>query len=297
MADKAVDALIAKRSKRSVLKLKLLKVRSRVGSRTIYAFEGRDDRKVFGRWIFRVAEGREYEPFVGDGKRQARQISEIIEHDRAGIGELFVFVDRDFDDLDGFEAIDFVFCTCRYSIENYLVCRSVLDLGLRDDFGLEGFPSLRQRILDQFEADYSTFLDLMTEANWRLFVAKKCGIKRLSVPKNVEGFVSVQVANVVPRPCDLSKLIELEREPSNAEEKDWRQAFSELNAYTRYRGKFAFSFFNKWIASLRQELIGGQSDLVYDEDLTDIAINDVGLIAFSARSPMPDGLRAFLEGH
>ena len=67
-------------------------------------FEGDDDKIVYGQWIRRVRPTLRYEPFPCGGKKEVRELKNALARDLAHLDDgVFFFVDRDFNDLLGFE--------------------------------------------------------------------------------------------------------------------------------------------------------------------------------------------------
>jgi Protein of unknown function (DUF4435) len=72
----------------------------------LLAFEGDDDKIVYGQWIRRIRPGLRYEPFPCGGKREAKELKNALGRDLAQLGEnVFFLVDRDYDDLTGFKSL------------------------------------------------------------------------------------------------------------------------------------------------------------------------------------------------
>jgi hypothetical protein len=104
-----------------VLKAKLITLRSDLPGVIFLAFEGDDDKIIYGQWIRRIRPALRYEPFPCGGKKEARELRNALRRDLARLGEsMFFFVDRDYDDLRGFDGSDGVFMTDTYAVENCL---------------------------------------------------------------------------------------------------------------------------------------------------------------------------------
>ena len=184
----------------AVLKAKLITLRSDLPEAIVLVFEGDDDKIIYGQWIRRLRPGLRYEPFPCGGKKEARGLKNTLLRDLNGLGERTYFVvDRDFDDLIGFDGIDAVFMTDMYSIENYLVSSEVLGELLRDEFPCHARPDVREEIIKVFERDYARFLELTSSVNRRIFVARQIPLeltKRL--PTSLRDLAIVEIANVGP---------------------------------------------------------------------------------------------------
>ena len=142
-----------------VLKAKLVSLRSDLPDAVVLAFEGDDDKIVYGQWIRRVRPQLRYEPFPCGGKREARELKNALGRDLAQLGDnVFFLVDRDYDDLVGFNSIDKMFVTDMYAVENYIVDDEVLEELLRDEFPCHAKPDVRRLIVEVFRKDYKDFL-------------------------------------------------------------------------------------------------------------------------------------------
>jgi hypothetical protein len=127
----------------------------------VFAFEGDDDKIVYGQWIRRLFPRLHYEPFPCGGKKGVKALKNSLHKDLTGQERnVLFFVDRDYDDLAGFESQSGVFMTDAYSVENYLVTPRVVGELLRDEFPCHARPDLRQKIARIFVDDYAKFLSL-----------------------------------------------------------------------------------------------------------------------------------------
>lgn len=280
----------------SVLKLRLLKLRSAAKESNIFVFEGPDDRAVYSRWIMRANPTASYEPFVCNGKREARKLSKILDRDVSGLTNVYIFVDRDFDDLEYFQYLDAVFVTDRYSIENYMIDEQVLERILRDDVGVAINPALRAKIMTTFCSDINAFCSSATSINFRIFIEKRCRIRRHCDPdESVSNFVEIQLGSVVPKSVCVYDFHRLDWEPNPATAKILWNEFSDFDPRCRYRGKFIWNFFKKWVDLLIKDLRSGASIFLTDSSKIE-GLKGVtpSLVALSSHSPMPEGLQAFL---
>ncbi|MFI8666948.1 DUF4435 domain-containing protein [Qipengyuania sp. NPDC077410] len=295
MEDVLVRRLKAKKDSLAVTQLQLLKFRSVSGTAPIFVFEGVTDRRVWGQWIFRADHNLKYEPYVCDGKREARKISKVLKRLVGNAGQFRIFVDRDFDDLDGFEAKEYCFYTDRYSIENYLVSGDLIERILRDDFGCGGKPALRQTIADQLAIDFKAFIELMAQINCRLYVAKKCNISRVAIlPKGLNEVIDIDFSAVTPKNYRLEVQVDLYREPSFMAAKYLEAEFGQLDGTIRYRGKFVAQFLTKWFEGLFSRFRDNRTPFSENADIN--ARNpEINIALLASRSDMPEGLHAFLD--
>ena len=217
-----IDNLRAARGRSSVIKMRFVTLKGASGDRPILAFEGDDDKIVYGRWIARINHLLRYEVFVCNGKRGVAELKSMLDRDLGSLNEaVYYFVDRDFNDLDEFDALidDTVYMTPSYSFENYLVSAHVLDAVLRDDFPLHGCPHIRQRLLNLFDELYRGFLYLTGEFNWRLFIARKNSIPLLAKPPaRLASYATVELRSVSVGTGTANEQVQLSRPPTVGEE-------------------------------------------------------------------------------
>lgn len=295
MSEQLIELMRSKRDVASVLRLRFLKFRGNCSAAPIFAFEGVDDRTVWSRWIFRVAPFMVFEPFICEGKREARKLSNLLETDRGGMGDVKIFVDRDFDDLDGFGALDRVFATDRYSFENYFIERDLLDLCLRDDLGCNGLPDLRETVLNKFFSDLKSYCDLSSPFNRRLFVSARCGISRQErLAKITNEIATIEIDKISSAGNLPSEVIKLRQEPSLQAFHSLEPDFSKLDPIRRYRGKDLLGFLMKWFSKLQEAIRGGDQRFPAVESVEQPRFHHLTIHALASRSPIPNGLQAFL---
>ena len=295
--DPYVAAQIAAKTHSPVAKVKLLNMRSAYPTGLILAVEGNDDKVVFSHWIARVAPGLEYEFLVCGGKREVRRLKNALHRDLNGLSkDVKLIVDRDFDDLSGFDDISDVLALERYSIENFLAESSVIDLTLRVAFPCDGQPALRSSICAMFAEDYANFLHASRAMNRRIFVGRRLArpIDDL-IPRTIDSMAAIALGSVQAIEYDPEEMIPF----PDCENEDLLTQLSEefdaLDPAHRYRGKFAIKFLTKWLEQLAREfrdpklglfgLLGGEDRINHQEFA-------LGLLA--SRSSVPTGLAAFL---
>ncbi|MEN8516064.1 DUF4435 domain-containing protein [Burkholderia sp. RS02] len=263
----------------------------------IFSYEGRDDKIAYDHWVRRIDGELKYEPYVSETKHANLQLFDSLRRDLTGLGDrVYFFVDRDFDDIQGRVPHDKLFMTDRYSIENYLVCDKLLDELLKIEFHCNGYLAARTKIIDIFKIAYEKFLTVTKELNFRIFLAAREKIKRiedLPMGINVIADVSLNGVTAIDRP--IHEIVKLEREPTDEEAARWRGEFEALEPTERYRGKFALSFFVKWLTLLRQDRLANPSVCFGDVPLPDYGVK--GNFSFDSlvpRAACPSGLSAFL---
>jgi hypothetical protein len=298
MVDQYVLSQIQAREVSSVIKTKLLQVRSQYPVGIILAVEGDDDKCVYSCWVGRVRPLLCYEFLVCGGKRQVRNLKNALINDRANLGsEVVCIVDRDFDDLSGFLNTDAVLMLDRYSIENFLVDRAVLDTSLSVAYPCNGKPSLREGICQLFEADYDEFLRQTYELNRTIYIGRrlKMDLDKL-ISDSIHRVVSIELGAVTRVDHDIREILALPRLPTPDEELALSEEFAQLNPRYRYRGKFALKFLIKWLDKLAEEFRSPKLGLFGLLSANDgkIQHRELNLGAFASRSTIPFGLETFL---
>lgn len=292
-----VKGLVAARDNRSVLKFRLLAYRASCAETMIFAFEGDDDKVVFSHWIRRISPDLTFEPFVCGGKRGSKVLSHILYEDENDLKNcVAIFVDRDFDDLDKFAVIPWLFMTDRYAIENYLVDPDVLEQILRDLFPLDGEPEMRASIVTHFRHIYSDFLDITRDANLRLYIAAKQSIPRdPSFAPRLAHLVNFSLYEISKADGDIAGVLPLSREPTKDEITDFEPQFAALEPFSRYRGKFAYMFFRAFLSGLGRACRDGCPKFFGGVPRSNVRESEMGLGGFASKSPLPDCLDHFIQ--
>lgn len=299
--DSAASALIAAmreaRDVPAVMKSRLAALRAVDPDVYVIAFEGIDDKTVYYHWIKQIAAFFVYEPFVCKGKTKVLQFKKMLEQDLGGLNYRVLYViDRDFDDLSGYDDAEEIFMTEAYSFENYLVNEHVLDELLKNELHCHSEPACRTEVRQLFKTLYSDFLNATEHLNFRIFVAQKCGIRRAQdLPKTLSKIATVSLTSVTPVQEPVCAQVVLDREPTDEELKKLRAEFVVLNPKDRYRGKFALMFFCKWLGLLATDRNDASSSLFKGLDCDGlIAKRQFTLDSLAARAPHPPGLREFV---
>jgi hypothetical protein len=282
-----------------VLKAKLVSLRSDLPDAVVLAFEGDDDKIVYGQWIRRVRPQLRYEPFPCGGKREARELKNALGRDLAQLGDnVFFLVDRDYDDLVGFNSIDKMFVTDMYAVENYIVDDEVLEELLRDEFPCHAKPDVRRLIVEVFRKDYKDFLRHTVAINERLYLARRLEIRLTKrLPTSLRLLAEVEIGNVTSVGTKPEELVLCEREPTPEEVTEFTKEFKELDPNLRYRGKFAVKFFHEWLRKLSQEYLAGESG-AFGRRMPEGVIRRAEFVLsnFASKSRLPSELATFING-
>ncbi|WIY52169.1 DUF4435 domain-containing protein [Devosia sp. YIM 151766] len=293
-----IDELKSSRANPSVLKIGLISLRSMIPNTPIFVFEGNDDKIVYFTWISRLRPGLKYEPFPCSGKRQTLQLRRAVEADMNNLGEnVFFFIDRDFDDLQGHPCGDATYMTEFYSIENYLVTENALREFLKNEFHCHSRPDIRDPIVIIFSGVYDRFLAVSKDVNFRLFVGKRLGLKlKTHVPDRIQDVALVGLSEVTPPTKNATEIVQFETEPSVEVLASMREEFEMLVPAERYRGKFAYWFFERWLSLLADDY--SNDNTAHFGALTPpkakVRRSEIVLTSFAAKSDAPNGLAEFL---
>ena len=296
-ASALIESMRDAREVPAVMKSQLAALRAVDPEVCVIAFEGIDDKTVYYHWIKQIVPKFVYELFVCKGKAKVLQFKKMLEQDLGELskGVLYV-IDRDFDDLCGHQSAEELFMTQTYSFENYLVNESVLDELLKNELHCHAEPICREGVRQLFLKQYSEFLSITKDINFRVFVAKKCRIQReKDLPNSLSRVATVSLSSVTPAQEPVCTQVILAREPTAAEYAEMDEEFANLNPKERYRGKFALRFLGHWLGLLAKDRNNASSTLFMGVDRDGlVARQQFPLDSLAARAPHPPGLREFL---
>lgn len=292
----SVEALRRNRKSPAVLKTLIINVRSREKFKPIFVFEGADDVGPYCAWIGRCNNSITFEPLPANGKDQVllcrHNLSSSDDALRTGV---YFFVDRDFDDLKGFEKGSDIFMTEAYSIENYLVSKQVFESILVDEFKCAG-ESI-DCALSLFSSIMGTFFEVMSEPNQRIFFARRLSIAmKGGIEEQIKKYVTIELeaVKVLASKDVLKLLIPLEREPSPKEVASLTLEFVELEPALRHRGKFVLAFFYKWLELLADERIKPKQKIFTYSLRPHFSAQQLSMRSLATRSDLPRGLADFI---
>jgi len=295
--DQYLEKMKAARDRTAVLKTTLAEIRSGAPKSFVFAFEGVDDKIVYSRWLSRIRPDINYEPLPCNSKRNVLRLRELCKKDRTNIGVgVFYFVDRDFDDLEGFGGDSNTFMTDRYSVENYLISQAILGDIITNEFHCHAKLNVRRRICELFDTVYDSFLNLLRPVNERIFLARRLKIGIVpAIPDKIGKIAVIQLA-AVSMVASAEQLIVLDQEPDPNSLSVLIDEFSNLDPKKRYRGKFALRFLLKWLELLAEEYSFRRTGIFDGVDKAyNVRVSEISLGALAARSDLPLGLRAFLH--
>ena len=238
-----------------------------------------------------------YEPVVAEGKRNVLEVRQMLVRDLTGMFEKVYFVvDRDFDDLQGEEPSESLFCTDRYAIENYLVEQGVVDNILCDNFHCHGDREQRRLIVAGFVSSLQDFNNLCKDVNERLFYARRLGIRLVSGVPEMSPHIRVQLSACTAATGKTCKeILPLVREPLPEEIAGLAEEFAAFQPQLRYRGKFLMEFFKKWLRLLAEDSSANSGQLFRQPVRPNVDSNVLSIGTFALHSPIPEGMREFVQ--
>jgi hypothetical protein len=141
-------------------------------------------------------------------------------------------------------------------------------------------------------------LFITREINRRIFLGRKIGADiDNAIPSGIGQIAVVSLREVLPCDGEAALLIPFPVEVDEGVVADILSEFEGLDPRTRYRGKFALKFFNSWTTLLTREFQKNEVGLfkLAAGDGGKVRSGELGIGALAAKSPMPEGLQAFLR--
>jgi hypothetical protein len=288
-----VQQLRESRKSPSVLKHRLISVRSVRPDVLVFIFEGLEDVGIYETWIARTQARPTYEAIPGNGKEQLLGLRDhLLTADPKLLYRVHFFVDCDFDPYN--DPDDHLFTLDAYSAENYLCSSESLESILADEFRCAGSPMERQRIIQKFEQVREEFKQHAKQVNLGLFLARRHGIKVIRKPEDACEIAKIQLESIICAYNDVGEVLELASEIEQSVVQELEEEFRDLSALRAQRGKYVLSMFLHWLKALaadrRREL----------PSLFDHALSLPGepwklqLRRLASLSPLPQGLDQFV---
>lgn len=292
-----VGRLIASRRSTAVLKLELLRLRSEVPIRPIFAFEGDGDKAVYHQWVRVIEPGLRYEAFTCGGKRYVLELKGVVDRDLGELSRnLYFFIDHDFDGLRGYSPSPAIFVTDAYSIENYLVEEVILESILDCEFHCNGYPLVRAQICEAFLRLYDKFLVVSKDLNRRIFWARMSGTEIVGgIPDKISSYIKVSLDDVCLTGKHLQEFIIMATEPTEGELAAIDAQFDRVVSRSGYRGKFAMCFFLTWLELLAGERRTPVKGTFSPLKSKKVRIHEICMSLFASRSAPPDKLSEFIQ--
>lgn len=296
--DPTVKALVEARERPAVIKLSFLSFKTKNPDKNIITVEGDDDKIVYSNWISRCHPEIEYEFFTCGGKRAIRQLKNLLLEDKGNAGEnVYFIVDRDYDDLKGFNCTNNVFMLEGYSFENYLVTAEAIDHIVKVGFPLRMTTETREMLCHKFQDDFIRFMDIASIWNRNIFISRCSSIDiDKIIPSGLTKIATVKIGeitvgshnaeDVIPRPPSLSQ----------ADVDLLVSEFETLEPSTRHRGKFIFKFFRAWLDCLAAACRNRDVHIFAHTEFLEgsVRVDTYSLSALAVRSPLPNGFSEFI---
>ncbi|SOE91200.1 Protein of unknown function [Caballeronia arationis] len=300
MSDSLIDRAREGRKSPQTLKIKASNLRSRYPGEPILIVEGPDDVGPYETWI----RGEQVEHFLhflpGNGKEQLLGLRRMLSNDETGLkAEIYFFVDRDFDGLQGQAEGSDIYCCDRYSIENYLSTNLVVKSVLRDEFRLDPASAEYETVVRLYEVVLRELTELLKPVNRHLFICQRLGLKLHKGIPEVKKMVDVQLERVTLR-NSVSELIG-EQLLTSTEVPEYDTAeidaeFCALDPMTEHRGKFLYEFLRSWLNCLAEDVRAlPNGKYVPSQVNSKFSLASFDLRSCASRSERPAGLRQFVQ--
>ena len=295
-SDPYLNEMIRARNAPATAKTELATLRSTFPTAIIFCLEGIDDKPAYFHWCAKLNHKLRYETFLCNGKSVALALKKSLEDDLGNLRDgVYIFIDRDFDDLRGSTPANFVFMTNRYSIENYYVDPAVVEEFLRNEFHIS-IPEVRAKAMQAFEDAYTSFLNSTRDLNFRIYLARilKIGMAD-NITTKINKLAAINLSCCSKTSDKIEEIIPLKREATAEEVACLWPEFKKLDERERYRGKFALAFFQRWLSLILKDFSAESSNIfgqIEDKFKIKGEIGEINRIA--CKAPIPSGLAEFI---
>jgi Protein of unknown function (DUF4435) len=284
----------------SVLKVKIMQIRSADKGSWIFVYEGPNDVGVYEEWVNSLSWRQQFRPLPGVGKDQVLSLCRNLETNAEYASKILYFVDKDFDGLKGMSPQPNLFCTDTYSVENYVVNEGAIRSILNDEFRCAATGCSVEIAIGEFNKLYEQFLTVMHEVNLRIFFAKVLKIKVSSIEESIGKYVDIALTGVKSKvtSAELNKLVPLDcdSEPSISDE--IKAVFCKCRPQKDFRGKFAHSFLKAWFDCLYEDRRAKIPQLfTLSQNAMGFSQATLSLRSLASRTPIPSDLSTFLRTH
>lgn len=178
----------------AALKVQLSQLRSRFDEHPILVLEGVEDVGCYETWINRVANVSLLKILPGNGKEQLLGLRTLLVRDETGLNARVYFaVDRDFDDLLGQPSGGDIYCTDRYSVENYLIGDQVVSSLLRDEFRLAESTPEFDLAMKAYRRVLQELIDAIRPVNFRIYCCRRLRIPLSRCMPELKKFVQIEL--------------------------------------------------------------------------------------------------------
>ncbi|RQV87078.1 DUF4435 domain-containing protein [Burkholderia anthina] len=300
MSDSLIDRAREGRKSPQTLKIKASNLRTRYPGEPILIVEGPDDVGPYETWI-RGTHVQHFLHFLpGNGKEQLLGLRRMLSNDETGLrAEIYFFVDKDFDGLQGQAEGSDIYCCDRYSIENYLSTSLVVKSVLRDEFRLDPASAEYETVARLYEDLLRELTDLLKPVNYHLFICQRLGLRlRKGIPE-VKKMIDVRLEKVTLRNSvaelireHFSTTVEAPRHETAGIDAEFRV----LDPMTEHRGKFLYEFLRSWLECLAEDVRAfPNGKYVLSQVNSKFSLASFDLRSCASRSERPAGLRQFVQ--
>lgn len=293
----AVAEARAKRDSSSVILMKVLNIRQIDPDANIAIIEGKDDIGVWSAWIEREVQGLNVEPVPAGGKVQVLEArSKIMRNRSVNESGIVFFVDKDFDNNSHIQNFSDVFCTGRYSIENYFVSDRVVHQVLKSHFGCGGEVAQRKSVLGLFRNFWHAYHCATNQVHFCCYLVRREKLQGANFPKKFSEIADVSGGIHVDR---LEPLQFLAHEAGIPPDRvaNHRDQFEQLDFLSDCRGKFhlmALKFFFNWLQE-EKHASGKRAAFPVAKPNSEFKYVDFSMPEFASVSDVPTNLGNFLR--
>ena len=256
-----VDGMRNERDRPAVLAHTVLRIRSESPDAYVFIFEGVEDVGVYEQWLRASALQVKYEPVLAAGKKQilgymrslCKSSSQLLMH-------VYGFVDRDFDleveDLSNLHDL------CAHSFESLICSAPALESLLMDEFKCSAYPSAQKEVISKFEKVFAEAKSAMLDMNFLLFASQRSGSTVIKKPEKLSHFMTVNLYDIQPKFTDATSVVLVDLKGANLAA--LRAEFDSLDDLMKFRGKYLYMIFKKWVDLLFIERSKGGEGLFKD---------------------------------
>ena len=284
----------AKRSP-AVLRLALLQVRGRFPDLKILVFEGVDDVGVYQEWIRRFRDGNWFRPLPGSGKTQLLGLlRQLVSEGSELLSDVRFFVDHDYDGVAETDRCPNLFVTDRYSIENYLCDRRVVDEILVDELRCATDVPALDAALSAFDDFFKCLVQVLLEpmAIYRAGVLE--GIQVAKKPDKLNGSLDIELFGVRST-CSWGQVVQFDPMPSQVCIEEGKIYIASAAGFM-HRGKWLLSVVKAWLGLVYSDRRSDNPNIFASTvKALGPSPDQIPLRSLAARSSVPVGFGDFVQ--
>lgn len=284
----------AKRSP-AVLRIALLQIRGRFPDLKILVFEGVDDVGVYQEWIRRFRDESWFRPLPGSGKTQLLGLlRQLLSEGSELLSDVRFFVDQDYDGVADADRCPNLFVTDRYSIENYLCDRRVVDEIIVDELRCATDFRALDAALNAFDDFFQSLIEALLEPMAIYRAGVLGGTPVVKKPEKLNGNLDIDLFWVRPK-ISWTEVVQFDPMPSE-------DCIEEAKIYLTSAAGFMHR--GKWLLSVVRAWLG----LVYSDRKSDNpkifastvkalgpSLDQIPMRSLAARSSVPVGFGDFIQ--